>query len=154
MSNNRPPGSRGLTGAPPPQRRGPMAVLIVDPDRVAAEYLAAPLRRTCIVGIAASAAEAISLLRQRIPDMILTELNLPDSNGIEFIDFIYRAPQTHHVLLMVVTSRASVRDKIAALQAGADDYLVKPVPGTQLEVHVQLISRFRKVIRNDHEQNT
>ncbi len=151
MTTNWPPSARGLTGAPMPQRRGPLAVLIVDPDRQAAEYLAAPLRRTCIVGIAATASDALLLLRQRTPDMILTELNLPDRNGIDFIKYIYRAPETHNVLLMVVTSRASVHDKIAAFQAGADDYLVKPVPGTQLEVHVQLVGRFRKVIRNEHD---
>lgn len=151
MNSNRPSGFRGLTGAPAPQRKGPLAVLIVDPDRTAAEYLAAPLRPTCIVGIAATAADAILLLRQRIPDMILTELNLPDRNGIDFIKYIYHAPETHNVLLMVVTSRASVRDKIAAFQAGADDYLVKPVPGTQLEVHVQLVGRFRKVLRNEQD---
>src|SRR5581483_339512 len=147
MSGARPPGGRGLTGAPAPQRRGPMAVLIVDPDRAAAEYMAEPLRPTCIVGIAATASDALLLLRQRIPDMIVTELNLPDRSGIEFIKYIYHTPETHNVLLMVVTNRASWRDKIAAFQAGADDFLIKPVPGTQLETHVQLISRFRQVIR-------
>jgi two-component system, OmpR family, phosphate regulon response regulator PhoB len=151
MSSNRPPGSRGLTGAPAPKPRGPLAVLIVDPDRAAAENLAAPLRPTCIVGIAATASDAISLLRQRIPDMILTELNLPDRSGIDFIKDIYQAPETHNVLLMVVTKRASVHDKIAAFQAGADDYLVKPVPGMELEMHVQLVGRFRKVIRNEQD---
>jgi DNA-binding response OmpR family regulator len=128
-----------------------LAVLIVDPDRAAAENLAAPLRPTCIVGIAATASDAISLLRQRIPDMILTELNLPDRSGIDFIKDIYHAPETHNVLLMVVTKRASVHDKIAAFQAGADDYLVKPVPGMELEMHVQLVGRFRKVIRNEQD---
>jgi DNA-binding response OmpR family regulator len=48
---------------------------------------------------------------------------------------------------MAVTHRSLVGDKIAALQAGADDYLVKPVSPDQFDTHVQLISRFRRVIR-------
>ncbi|HEV8194392.1 MAG TPA: response regulator [Ktedonobacterales bacterium] len=126
-------------------------MLIVDPDWAAAESLAAALRPTCIVGIAATASDAISLLRQRTPDMILTELNLPDRSGIEFIKDIYSTPETHNVLLIVVTKRASVHDKIAAFQAGADDYLVKPVPGQKLQIQVQLVGRFRKVIRNEQD---
>jgi DNA-binding response OmpR family regulator len=147
MSNDRPPGDRRLTGAPTGERRGPLTVLIVDPDRVAAEQTAAPLRGSCIVGIASSAAGAAALLRQRTPDMILTELDLPDMRGVDFIKYIHRAPETYDILLMVVTNRTRVGDKIAALQAGADNYLVKSLPGMQLEVQVQLLSLFRKVIR-------
>jgi DNA-binding response OmpR family regulator len=51
-----------------------------------------------------------------------------------------------HVLLMVVTNRSGVRDKINAFQAGADDYLVKPLDPTVFALRVQLLSRFRKVI--------
>lgn len=133
---------------PAMSRKQPLTVLIVDPDWAAAERIAAPLRVNCIVGIAGSAAGAAALLRQRTPDMILTELDLPDMNGIDFIKSIHGAPETYNVLLLVVTKRASVRDKIAAFQVGADEYLVKPVPGDQLEIRVQLLSRFRQVIRS------
>src|SRR5215813_9223653 len=85
MSSDRPSDDRRLTGAPAGERRGPLTVLIVDPDRVAAERTAAPLRASCIVGIAGSAAGAVALIRQRTPDMILTELDLPDMRGIDFI---------------------------------------------------------------------
>jgi two-component system response regulator TctD len=51
-----------------------------------------------------------------------------------------------HVLLMVVTARSGVRDKINAFQAGADDYLVKPLDPAAFALRVQLLSRFRKVI--------
>jgi DNA-binding response OmpR family regulator len=124
-----------------------MTVLIVDADWEAAQYLAALLRASCVVGLATTASDAILLIRQRIPDMIVTELNLPDSNGIDFIQYIHRIPETYNVLLMVVTNRASVQDKIAAFTAGADDYLVKPVAWAQLQLHLQLLSRFRQVIR-------
>ncbi len=147
MSSDRPRGARGLTGAPTLLPKQSMSVLIVDADSETAQYLAAPLRASCVVGLATTASDAILLIRQRIPDMIVMELNLPDSNGIDFIRYIHHIPETYHVLLMVVTDRASVQDKIAAFKAGADDYLVKPVAWAQLELHLQLLSRFRQVIR-------
>jgi DNA-binding response OmpR family regulator len=51
------------------------------------------------------------------------------------------------VLLMVLTRRSGIQDKIAALQAGADDYLVKPVEPQLFVSHVRAVSRFRQVLK-------
>jgi DNA-binding response OmpR family regulator len=125
------------------QRR--WTILIVDPDQEAGRRLAESLapNLTAVVGSAHAALEA---MRFRLPDLIVTELDLPDVSGIEFIARIHAAPATRHVLLLVATRRTSVRDKVAAFQAGADDYLVKPLNPQQFVDHVQLVSRFIQVI--------
>jgi DNA-binding response OmpR family regulator len=79
----------------------------------------------------------------RRPDLIITQLDLPDLSGVDFIARLQNTPATHHVLVMVVTARSAVRDKIAALKAGADDYVVAPVAPDTFALHVQLLSRFR-----------
>lgn len=144
------PGSGGSDpGArPPAPRRAPLTVLFLDPDQAAAERLAAPLRTWCVVGVVPSAAAATAAMQQRIPDLIVTDLNLPDVNGVEFLSAIHGAPATHNVLLIVVTARASIGDKIAAFQAGADDFLVKPLDPETFEMHVKSVSRFRRILRN------
>lgn len=132
---------------PVPRSARPLGVLIVEPDRATAEQLASATRPYASVAVAASATEAMEALRVTAPDIIVTELNLPDANGLEFIARVHNTPGTHDVLLMVVTQRAAVRDKIAAFQAGADDYLVKPIDLGQFPTRLLLISRFRPVIR-------
>ena len=124
-----------------------MAVLFIDPDVASAERLAQTLRGRFAVAVVPSAQAARSAMSVRMPDLIVTELGLPDANGVDLIATLHSAPATRNVLVMVVTHRTSVRDKIAALQAGADDFLVKPVNAEQFETHFLLISRFRKVIR-------
>ena len=124
-----------------------LAILFVDPDRAAAERLAHALRGAHVVAIVPTLAAARAALAQRVPDLVVTELDLPDGSGLELLTALRNAPTTRHVLLMTITLRSLVGDKIAALQAGADDYLVKPVNPEQFDVHVQLISRFRRIIR-------
>ena len=133
------------TGAPAPLMPALLSVLFVDPDLEAARRLASPLREHCAIALVGSASEAMTAIELRLPTMIITELDLPDAVGVEWLGSLHRAPATHHVLLMVVTQRAAIRDKIAAFQAGADDYLVKPVEIETFETHFALLSRFRQV---------
>lgn len=134
-----------------PQRetgsRESISVLIIEPDRATAEQLASAVHPYASVAIVTSAHEALAALQSASPDLIISELNLPDADGIDFIARVHSTPRTRDVLLMVVTQRAGVRDKIAAFQAGADDYLVKPVDMQQFTTHLLLVSRFRPVLR-------
>jgi DNA-binding response OmpR family regulator len=133
----------GLSGSGRPSF---LTVLFVDPELNAAERLASPLRATCAVAVVPTVQAALAAIRVRMPDLVVTELDLPDMRGVEFIATLHNAPATHSVLLMVVTNRSSVRDKIAAFQAGADHYLVKPVEPEQFLVHMRLVTRFRAIV--------
>lgn len=128
------------------QQRPAMAVLFIDPDAENAERLSRALRGVSAVAVVPTAQAAAAAMNARMPNLIVLELDLPDANGLELIMHMHNTPATRNVLIMVVTSRTSVHDKITAFQAGADDYLVKPVDPQQFAVHVQLLSRFRQVI--------
>jgi DNA-binding response OmpR family regulator len=125
--------------------RAPMAVLFVDPDLQGAQQLARALPAQTISAVVPSATAALHAMRDRVPTLIVTELNLPDVGGIEFLARIHSAPATRKVLLLVVTTRTEIRSKIAAFEAGADDYLVKPLDPQQFVLHVQLLNRFRQL---------
>jgi PleD family two-component response regulator len=127
--------------------QAPLAVLFIDPDVASAERLARPLRGRYATAIVPSAQAAQTAIHVRMPDLVVTEIDLPDANGLNILSRLRTSPETQHILLIVVTSRTSVNDKIAAFQAGGDDYLVKPVDPEKFETHLMLISRFRKVIR-------
>jgi DNA-binding response OmpR family regulator len=126
--------------------RSPLTVLLVDPDRRRSELLAEAIRATSRVGMAPSAKQAMDVLLSQPPDLMVTELDLPDARGVDFIRRIHSDPRTKDVLIMVVTSHASVRDKIAALLAGADDFLVRPLSQEQFAIKVRLLGRFRRIV--------
>lgn len=137
-------GGRFSTGTQ--QQRPAMAVLFIDPDTESAERLSRALRGVSAVAVVSTAQAAAAAINTRMPNLIVLELDLPDASGFDFITHVHNMPATRNVLIMVVTSRTAVHDKITAFQAGADDYLVKPVDAQQFAIHVQLLSRFRQVI--------
>jgi DNA-binding response OmpR family regulator len=74
--------------------------------------------------LAATLADAEASLAAAEHDLILLDLGLPDGDGLDLLRAIRRAANTTPVL--IITARGSVDDRIAGLDAGADDYLVKP----------------------------
>jgi DNA-binding response OmpR family regulator len=128
------------------RQRQALSVLFIDSDRQSATTLARLLRSHHAIAIADSAKQAQVAINARTPDLIVMELDLPDANGLEYLRAIHAAPATRNVLILVVTKRMGVGDKIAAFQAGADDYLVKPVDPEQFATHVLLVGKFRKVL--------
>ncbi len=136
--------SLSFVTAPP---RPALQVLFVDADAERPEPLRRALPSSCVVGVVSSIRAALGAIAQRVPDLLVTDLDLPDGNGLQLLARVHQNPATRHVLLIVVTSRAMLGDKIAALEAGADDYLVRPVQPESFLLHVQLVSRFRRTLQ-------
>jgi two-component system KDP operon response regulator KdpE len=78
---------------------------------------------------AVSAREAWSRIDTQLPDIVIADLGLPDGDGIELIRRVRGISQ---VPIIVLSARSQERDKIAALDAGADDYLTKPFSAGEL----------------------
>lgn len=121
-----------------------MHVLFIDPDQVNVRRLANTLRPPFTATVVATAEAAGAALQAKRPTIIVTELDLPGMSGLNLLTSLHSDPTTRRVLLMVLTSRVALQDKIAAFQAGADDYLVKPVDPQQLQVHLERLSLFRQ----------
>lgn len=135
-----------LVPGKPKAARPPLSVLFIDPDIQRAESLAGQLHATCAVETAATARAGAALIARRVPDMIILDLELRDVGSIEFIAYLHSLQATRHTLIMVLTRRASVREKIAALSAGADDYVIWPIDSAAFVMRVQLLSRFRRTL--------
>lgn len=147
-------GRRGEGGAivrfgalgPGASARRPLTVLVADADAQRARLLSGWLAPFCLVAVARSVHEAAGIIGQRTPDLIITDLELPGIGGVEFIQRLAQSPITRHILLMVVTSRRGIRDKLDALRAGADEYLIWPCGEDLLVQRVKLLSRFRRIL--------
>lgn len=114
-------------------------VLVVDDEASIRRYLRAALgAQGLTVYEAASGQEAINAVLNHRPDLIVLDLGLPDIDGIEVTRRLREWSQTPIIILSV---REAEQDKIAALDAGADDYLTKPF-GTG-----ELLARMRVALR-------
>jgi DNA-binding response OmpR family regulator len=136
-----------LSGSGLTAYRPPLSVLFVDPDTERSRRLAHLLRPTCAVEQVATGKAAAEVIARRAPDLIILDLTLRDVGGIEFIDYLHTLAATRNTLIMVLTRRASVREKIAALSAGADDYVIWPIDAEAFLVRVRLLSRFRRTLQ-------
>lgn len=99
-------------------------ILIVEDDKYIVNFISMTLKKEgygfCV---AKSVEEALSLFYANKPDMILLDLGLPDGDGMEVIQNIRAVSE---IPIMVVSARQEEREKIQALDLGADDYVTKP----------------------------
>jgi len=82
---------------------------------------------------AASGFEALKLLPSESFDLIITDINMPDINGLELINFIKTNERYSHIPLIIVTTEKSREDKERGLALGADAYVTKPFTTEELQ---------------------
>ena len=88
---------------------------------------------------AANGFEALRILPREKVDLVITDINMPDINGLELVSFIRNNPHYQNTPLFIISTEGSERDREKGLSLGADAYLVKPFDPTQLQ---ELIERF------------
>ena len=104
-------------------------VLIVEDSPTMRALLVAALEglpRALEVTEVSSGFEALRRLPQQRFDLIVTDVNMPDINGLELVSFVRRNPAYARVPLVIVSTEGSERDREKGLALGADAYLVKP----------------------------
>ena len=74
----------------------------------------------------ASGKDFHKLMRERIPDLVLLDIMLPDEDGLEILRKLRQVPETRRVPVIMVTAKTTEIDKVKGLDMGADDYITKP----------------------------
>lgn len=113
-------------------------ILVVDDERPIRRFLQASLSGEYTVLEAATGQEALSMAVSGRPDVILLDLGLPDMDGV---DLTRRLREWTQIPIIVVSVRDREEDKIASLDAGADDYLTKPFGVGELMARLRVILR-------------
>jgi two-component system KDP operon response regulator KdpE len=114
-------------------------VLVVDDDPQLARALRINLRaRHHDVHVATSGAEALRAVGPVSPDLIILDLGLPDLDGV---DVIHGVRGWSQVPIIVLSGRGGGPDKVAALDAGADDYVTKPFGMDELLARIRAVTR-------------
>jgi len=117
-----------------------MRILVVDDDRSVRDAL----RRALMLGgydvrCADGGRGALAETSHYTPDAIVLDINMPDVNGIEVCEQLRR--RGNRVPILMLTARDAIADRIEGLDAGADDYLVKPFDVEELKARVRALLR-------------
>ena len=132
-----------------------MRILVVEDDPDLAELLVMGLRNAAYAtDHAATRAEAEGLLATTPYDVACLDLGLPDGDGIDLVRALGADPMlTRPARLIIITARDAVAQRVIGLDAGADDYLVKPFSFDELLARVRAVSRrhdqFDTALRHD-----
>ena len=109
-------------------------ILVVDDSATTRSLVASYLADLPDIEVveAASGFEALRLLPARHVDLIVTDINMPDINGLELISFVRANPNYRRIPVIIITTENSAEDRKRGLELGASDYLVKPFASAEL----------------------
>jgi two-component system, chemotaxis family, chemotaxis protein CheY len=116
-----------------------LKVLIVEDSKATREFLAAAVES--ISGLEVTSAntgfEALKILPRHQFALIITDINMPDINGLELINFVKKNPNYRETPLFVVTTEGREADREKGMALGASEYLVKPLDASKLQALVK-----------------
>lgn len=101
------------------------------------------LRENCMVDSCNSGSAALDYLQLAEYDVVLMDVDLPDRSGVDVVDAIRRKDIQTPVMLL--TAQAEVADIVRGLDAGADEYMVKPIHFSELMARIRVLIRKRTV---------
>jgi two-component system, OmpR family, response regulator MprA len=117
-----------------------MRVLVVDDDRAVRDALRRVLTLDGYdVQSADGGIEAIDAVAHAVPDAVVLDVGMPDIDGIEVCERLRRLG--NRVPILMLTARVEIADRVAGLDAGADDYLVKPFDVNELKARLRALLR-------------
>ncbi|WP_116133477.1 diguanylate cyclase [Tropicimonas sp. IMCC34043] len=124
----------------------PGRILVVDDVATNRIILKAKLSGACYdVLQAGNGIEALRIAREQAPDLILLDIAMPELDGLETCRRLKADPRTAGIPVVMVTSSANMATKLAALEAGAEDFMTKPVDEMALLARVRSLLRARSI---------
>jgi DNA-binding response OmpR family regulator len=139
-----------MTAATPPR------VLVVEDETDIAGLIKHALERggDAEVDVVGTGDAALRAVTDRLPDLVILDLNLPVLSGIEVCRILRGRPATSRLPIIMLTARTSEADRVAGLDLGADDYVTKPFSLRELAARVRAVLRRRQSNGNEPPVST
>lgn len=126
-------------------------ILIVEDNIEVAQFVASFLRKYNI-HFATNGQEGIEKALELIPDLIISDVMMPQKNGFELCEQLKEDQRTSHIPIILLTARATSTDRLSGLKKGADAYLTKPFSDDELQLWVNNLLSTRRQLHERYEQ--
>ena len=126
-------------------------LLIADDNADMRDYLQRLLQHQWQVEVCNNGLEALAIIERDAPDLILSDVMMPQLDGFGLLAAVRAQPATRDIPFMLLSARAGEEARLEGLQAGADDYLVKPFSGRELSARIEVL-RLRQRVRGAQDE--
>ncbi|TLV03323.1 hybrid sensor histidine kinase/response regulator transcription factor [Dyadobacter luticola] len=132
----------------PEQSAESPTVLLVEDNAELADFIADSLSENYTILRASNGVEGLDLAIETMPDLVLSDVLMPEMDGFEFCNKLKNDERTNHIPVILLTALSSFDDKIEGLTIGADDYLTKPFHIQELQLRVGNLLERQQQLRN------
>ena len=122
-------------------------ILFIDDNLDVRKYVTGILKKEYDVITAENGLKGLLKLKRYVPDMIIADIIMPRMDGYQFCKTVKANPALRQIPLIFLTAKADSACKIASLEEGADDYIVKPFNGQELLARIKALLRMQELVR-------
>ncbi len=126
---------------------GKPLLLIAEDNYDVASYLAYILKERYELMISYNGAEAIQMARDHLPDIIISDVMIPEKNGYELCEELKSHPTTSHIPIVLLTGKIDFDSKMEGIEKGADVYLTKPFKKDELLIRLKKLFESRAILQ-------
>ncbi|WP_010416713.1 hybrid sensor histidine kinase/response regulator transcription factor [Anaerophaga thermohalophila] len=139
--------------APWPNLQKKPSILVVEDDQQLKNYLIRLLSKEYKIKEATDGKKALELIEKNHFDLILTDLMMPEIDGIELTKTLRNNLETSHIPIIMLTAKAGTERKIEGIETGADAYIEKPFNPHFLKVRIRKMIESRENLRQQYQKN-
>lgn len=134
-----------IPGTQAPESAAPAdeTLLIVEDNDELRRFLARMLAEKYRVLQAANGQQAFDMAKEKLPDLIVSDVMMPEMDGIQLVEAVKTHRDTSHIPIILLSAKSSVEDRIQGLEYGADDYLAKPFNSAYLKARIDSLIKQR-----------
>lgn len=133
---------------------GQQRMLVIEDSGDVARYIGSLFSQEFAVTYASDGREGLEKAIELVPDIIVTDLIMPEKDGLQLCRDIRSSEVVNHVPIVVITAKGSDHDRMKGLDAGADAYLSKPFNSDELRLNVHRLMEQRRTLREKYAQQT
>jgi DNA-binding NtrC family response regulator/nitrogen-specific signal transduction histidine kinase len=122
-------------------------ILFIDDNLDVRKYVTGILKKDYDVITAENGLKGLLKLKRYVPDVIISDIMMPRMDGYQFCKTVKANPALRHIPLIFLTAKADAGCKIASLEEGADDYIVKPFNGQELLARIKSLLRIQALVK-------
>ena len=128
-------------------------ILVVEDNADISRYIGSELKKSYSLRYAVNGREGADLAKEIIPDLIISDIMMPEMDGLAMCREVKASEITNHIPVIFVTARSSQEDKITGIEAGGDAYLYKPFSSDELNAQVESLLRSRMQLRKKFSES-